>query len=655
MKRGPAGDFSKGVWKAKCGAFTTCIKLEQAHSKKQSTLNQMACKVNLMVAKAGHKKTGNDLARKLKSCTADLFAIDRVNVQELRRLQWTLHSNLAVWFDTWKQTLIHLEFARETLPGDKCEGELFFFEGQLRRIVNLEETDGSMDNTNGLRGGRKPMTFYAHDISGGGNMANKTSYSSTIICGSNVAGEALPPHFQLKTLATSDEREKINIEFIGLCKDVRGQFGFPGIRRFPCSFGLNDKGGMNAEELKKYFDKNTLPLYPDIKDAPDKRVTLKVDSGPGRMNINMLASLRIKGLHLVPGVPNTTAKTQETDQNYGPFKTHYRGNLQQLATARHEKKQQLMLKDLALLVFGGTDPVTGIELEDSFGKAFSKRICLSAWKQCGAVPLTRAPLEDPGLRHDLIVNADGTTVKDLDPEGLKLLQIEQENKVHCTFLKLLGYDAEHLRGIAPRRKAKNFQLTVRHSKERIALLQRTKTAGLLFHATHGEHLNSDDFFLAKTTTDREARIAQLEKEKKSRKKTSECVLKAKSILAAKGEPTLATIDTFTREDLHSLHRYKMGTLGSGSKEKLLEVYLAAPPPLKDGGWGHEDEAELERLKNTSIKFEDTALAVALDQNAKSVTLHADKLSESDAAALIVALHKRNDNNNNDGDNQFGTI
>jgi len=70
-----------------CGAFTTHIKLEQAHRKKQSTLNQLACKANSMVAKASHKKTRNNLARKLKRCTADLFSIDKLNVQELRHLQ----------------------------------------------------------------------------------------------------------------------------------------------------------------------------------------------------------------------------------------------------------------------------------------------------------------------------------------------------------------------------------------------------------------------------------------------------------------------------------------------------------------------------------------------------------------------------------------
>jgi len=134
-----------------------------------------------------------------------------------------------VWFDTWKQTLIHLGFAREKEPDEICDGELFFFSEQTHRIGNMDETDGSMDNTNGLRGGRKPMSFYAHDVSGGGTMANETSHSATIVCGSSAAGEAMPPHFQLKTLATSEDREKINIEFIGLCKDVRGRFGFPSV------------------------------------------------------------------------------------------------------------------------------------------------------------------------------------------------------------------------------------------------------------------------------------------------------------------------------------------------------------------------------------------------------------------------------------------
>jgi len=40
--------------------------------------------------------------------------------------------------------------------------------------------------------------------------------------------------------------------------------------------------------------------------------------------------------------------------------------------------------------------------------------------------------------------------------------------------------------------------------------------------------------------------------------------------------------------------------------------------------------------------------LALNQNAKSVALHADKLSESEAAALLEALQSSNNNNDERG-------
>ena len=44
---------------------------------------------------------------------------------------------------------------------------------------------------------------------------------------------------------------------------------------------------MNSVELDKYMSGSILPLYPDIADTPLKRVIVKVDSGPGRTNIEM--------------------------------------------------------------------------------------------------------------------------------------------------------------------------------------------------------------------------------------------------------------------------------------------------------------------------------------------------------------------------------
>jgi len=41
-KRGPIGHFPKMMRLAMCAAFATCIKLEQANVRKQSTLNDLA-------------------------------------------------------------------------------------------------------------------------------------------------------------------------------------------------------------------------------------------------------------------------------------------------------------------------------------------------------------------------------------------------------------------------------------------------------------------------------------------------------------------------------------------------------------------------------------------------------------------------------------
>jgi len=265
-----------------------------------------------------------------------------------------------------------LGFAREKNAADVgIEGEVAFFAHQKRRIVNMDETDGSLDNTNGKRGGHKPMVFYAPDIGGGGTQAKKSSYSPTIICGSNAEGEALPVHFQLKTSAKTQDRECFNVEFMVHAHEVNVRFGHKEVKAFPCSYGLNENAGINAEELEKYFNNTILPLYPDLEDVPRKRVIVKVDSGPGRMHLPLLASLRLKGVYGVPGLPNSTGKTQETDQNYSPFKGHYRGNLAALAQARFEKKKTIIINNLPLIVFGGDDPVTGTSMKNAFELAFN--------------------------------------------------------------------------------------------------------------------------------------------------------------------------------------------------------------------------------------------------------------------------------------------
>ena len=96
----------------------------------------------------------------------------------------------------------------------------------------------------------------------------------------SAAGEAAPPHFQLKSEAAA-ENQKVSIDFIANSKGVRCKFGNEEANELYSTLGMNEKAGMNEVELKKFMETNIGRLYPDVRDVERKRVILKVDSGPG--------------------------------------------------------------------------------------------------------------------------------------------------------------------------------------------------------------------------------------------------------------------------------------------------------------------------------------------------------------------------------------
>jgi hypothetical protein len=84
---------------------------------------------------------------------------------------------------------------------------------------------------------------------------------------------------------------------------------------------------MDNDEFEQYVLNSILPLYPNTGDRPGHHLLLKCDSGPGRLQVALLAKLKYLGVYLYPCVPNTTSMTQETDWAYGMFKTRYLRNL----------------------------------------------------------------------------------------------------------------------------------------------------------------------------------------------------------------------------------------------------------------------------------------------------------------------------------------
>jgi hypothetical protein len=90
-------------------------------------------------------------------------------------------------------------------------------------------------------------------------------------------------------------------------------------------------------------------------------------------DLKLFAKLRLVGFVLYPCIPNMTHVMQEMDRNYGPFKTQFKSNLDQIVDARLEANKSLSLqsKFMGLPLFGGVDHKTKFNVKvGAFQKAF---------------------------------------------------------------------------------------------------------------------------------------------------------------------------------------------------------------------------------------------------------------------------------------------
>ncbi len=137
------------------------------------------------------------------------------------------------------------------------------------------------------------------------------------------------------------------------------------------------------------------------------------------------------------------------------------------------------------MVFGGTDPETGLIVGSAFQDGFNKTQNFCAWAKVGAVPSTRACLQNVKVWHMI---GDGTN----DQQAATLLIIEH-NVIACDALTLEGYNG-NIMEIAPKPIIRMVFVTCPHSQARIKLLSQAKAHGSIFSATGGKHLTSNNIF-----------------------------------------------------------------------------------------------------------------------------------------------------------------
>ncbi|KAL7549204.1 hypothetical protein ACHAWF_012476 [Thalassiosira exigua] len=333
-----------------------------------------------------------------------------------------------------------------------------------------------------MRGGQPEVVFFYPNLPNPGKGTSKLSKTTTMITGSNAAREALPPHFQFQTDAKADEGQRFRNEMTEWMLNVLGKFGGDAIKLWPCTFGMNSKGGMDDDEFYKYsqLDSTTLSKYQDCSwPTPD-------GEGGQWSRTNMC---RTPGHSATVG---SVSVSRCTKHNSGVARDRLELRSlqcpvpQELGHGRPTRiRKQISVSLvpwlLGLVVFGGKDPKTKVVIptEDS---AFERGFSVASMEE-GAASLTRKCMFDKKVRSD---------IDDADDEVNAIMHVLQEgNHLSVQILNPVGYQGDLLKATI-KEVSKPKHVTEPHLKERIVLHAKAKSHSAKFTATGGGHLTSDD-------------------------------------------------------------------------------------------------------------------------------------------------------------------
>jgi hypothetical protein len=255
---------------------------------------------------------------------------------------------------------------------------------------------------------------------------------------------------------------------------------------------------------------------------------------------------------------------------------------------------------VCLIVYGGTDPETNFVVENSaFQAAFSREACRGAWEKVGAAPLTRKCLGDKLVRKSI---GDG------DDEYEQLITLIQEgNNLATDTLAGWGYDATGLKDvIEPISKQK--LVTEEHSVERRMQLMNASTAGKKFTVMGGNHLTSDDIFIATEMSFRQKERERLTVLKKKCTRATEIENKGKLVIETKG----TDCDDWLVHELEAVLAWygikKLNSMGRQAKmDKWREIQSKNGQPATIERWTDELEEQLIAASKTDIEIGDTAV------------------------------------------------
>ena len=189
LKRGTKGSIPPRAYKALCGAFESYVKLSAVDGDVDITRPTLTKLVNTCINKMpDEKRLRRNLLERIQNDLAGTIDIGLPSLVEKRRETWTTHTNVKTWFDSLSEFFVHYGFA-ERVENNSTVGEICFLKGQTDRIVNLDESGLSLDNTDSKTGGRPAMGFFDPYLQESASTeTHKSSYRLTGMFGCTASG-----------------------------------------------------------------------------------------------------------------------------------------------------------------------------------------------------------------------------------------------------------------------------------------------------------------------------------------------------------------------------------------------------------------------------------------------------------------------------------
>ena len=197
-RRGPKGRIEVQCFKALCGAVMSYCTITQAIGTMTVDRPRLVRMVNTAVNRKEGEESRKDrwLFDRVQSEIGSVLDLGKPNRVEKRRNKWSTHSNISMWYDSFKAFLIEKGFGTENTTDPELNGEITWVDDtQGRRIANIDESGMVLDDTSSGKGGRPAAVFYNPRLANEAiHAAHKNSFHCTLLAGTFASGEKMPEH-----------------------------------------------------------------------------------------------------------------------------------------------------------------------------------------------------------------------------------------------------------------------------------------------------------------------------------------------------------------------------------------------------------------------------------------------------------------------------